>query len=272
MADEIDPESSQPEEDTDSTPSDPDAEPRGEDSPENPDETADEDQDFAGDTREELQEKAGELVDKIQEQKPGSGGSDKGGCGWGSCLGCFVLVLLLVGGGGFYLYNEIQRRLAEQPSNSDAVERTARTIMDFRLPGGSRGVAVYRDHVRVAVVENVSRPPEVQLLLYRYPASWPRRLSDLFFALWETYWQQREGLNLEPYRRTSDPLCGQEVWVQMANGETRREEGGRIRSAHLRRACVEQNGNLSCVGLVVQGGSARDVADTVFRSLRCPSP
>lgn len=264
MADEIDSGSSQSEGESDHEPSDAEVEPAGEGATEDAD-----DEGFAQDTREELQEKAGDLVNKIQKQEPVAGGSGEGGCGWGSCAGCLLLVLLVLGGGGFYLYTVIRGQLDQQTDRPDAVEETARSIMNFRLPGGSRGVRVYRNYIQLAVVENVSRPPDVRLVVYRYPASWPRRLNDLFFALSGVYWETRGGLTLGPFERTSDPLCGREVWVETAGGED--QESDPTRPAHVRRACVETGENVSCAILLVRGASARDVGDTVFRSLRCPS-
>jgi len=223
---------------------------------------AGEEESFQEQKRDEFRERASELVDKIQQ-----GGADGPGSrrGLRTCAGCLLLFVLLAGISSYYLYSVVQDHIARQPDTPSEIESAARDIMDFRLPGGSRGRHLIRDHLRLAVVDSRGGEPSVRLILYRFPGGWPRRLNDLFLRLSGTYWQMQEDLTLEPFRRDRRPICGQSVLVESARGES---SGGV--QASVRRGCVVRDEDILCATVIARGDRPGEATSGVLNTLSCP--
>lgn len=214
---------------------------------------------------ESLQDKAGDLVDKIQQ----NGGRSSRGRSFGTCGGCVLVFALLLGLVGFYRFPEVGDLFAYRHGPPDEIERAARRILSFDLPGGSRGISLYRAFVEVVTVESEARPPHVRLILHRFPGRWPGWIRRTYFRLADGYRRVRGGPVLEfrdPRRRS---VCGRTMSVESATGREDPEGGGATRTA-VGRGCVGDGENVRCATVIVRGEQPTATVRGVMDSLSCP--
>lgn len=183
-------------------------------------------------------------------------------------IGCGAVSLLLIGlaVGLFFLVKETMN-MSMDPQKA---EQTAKSIMDYNIPGGSRGfMAMNISGLELAGVMSAQEGDAVVLILGKMPSTMqsdPKQLQEAFQQNAEN--QMGSDFQVKQQRTESKKLCGQTVAVNVLEGEKNASSGAPA-PAFSYQALVPHQGNTLLVTLTTTGSNAQSTADTIFNSLNC---
>lgn len=184
-------------------------------------------------------------------------------------IGCGTVVILgvlLVGTLSYFGYRAIKQRVETRPQEA---ERAARAIMEFEIPGGSKGLfAMNAFGFKMAAVQSWKEPPDVVLILGSLPASWgsgeaeksiDRKLREVA--------PNRENIVVEKMFTRQDRLCQQTVNVIVKEGWL--EGNGRKIPMSTLQTLVKEKTQIVFAIVQATGQHHHTLSEKVFRSLRC---
>ncbi|MGK7917283.1 MAG: hypothetical protein AB4038_17345 [Prochloraceae cyanobacterium] len=179
------------------------------------------------------------------------------------CGGCLLTSILAIAA---FVYFVVQN-VSTEPQE---VEQHARSIFDYQIPGGSKGVVkINLMGIEFAQVVDVKRPPEVLLMVGQTPQKLqPDQLENTAKSL-ETNLNRRFNFTTTSRQVLDKQLCGQNVSVLVQQGEFTSSDGANVLPAIAYTATVNYSNTGRMVWLMAQGSDAKDIAADVFDSLEC---
>lgn len=149
-------------------------------------------------------------------------------------------------------------------------ELIAHSLIDYKIPGGSQGVVgVNIGATKFAIVQSLSDPPDVLLLVNKYPttSSTTNRAAVLSFDVALEDRVNGEFMPSESRTETKE-FCGKMVPVRVEQGKQTFNSNLSM-PAVLYVASVVQDKTERTVLLLTLGKDAEAKAATVFNSLQC---
>lgn len=188
---------------------------------------------------------------------------------WIGC-GCASAVLLGIGLIGALVY--LMQQTLNMSLDSKKAEQTAQSIMDYKIPGGSRGLMTMNiQGFQFAQVVSASNPQEVMLMIGRTPEDLPGGDPAQFQKSLESSFQKQTAKQFKSTstRQESKQLCGQPVKFTVSEGEM--TAVGKIDAvpALSYQATVKHNNRILFVHLMMSGEKASSKAAEVLNSLQC---
>ncbi len=184
-------------------------------------------------------------------------------------IGCGVTLLLLLGLGVglFFLVKETLNISFDQQQ----ADQTAQRIMDYKIPGGSRGfMSMNIGGVEFAGVMGAQNADAIVLILGKMPAniqSDPKQIQEAFEKNAEQ--QLGSSLKVTDRRTESKTLCGQTVNVNVLEGEKTSTGAGTGEPSLSYQTVVPHNNATIFVTLTTTGTAAKSTAAQIFKSLKC---
>ena len=138
------------------------------------------------------------------------------GCGGCLILVALLIVFLIVSGAWVF-----KRAVITDSANVLAV---AHDIMDFTLPGDSRGAFAMDVGFSMAIVHDGHDIEESRslLVLASFPMSWSGSQEESIKRKLDTVIHEEETYTVENQETRMDTLCGQKVELQVQNGTVER--------------------------------------------------
>lgn len=196
----------------------------------------------------------------------------------GITAGAIGLVAIGLAGLGVKALNN-----AFYPERAEAI---AHSIMDYSIPGGSRGVfGTNLGGARVAVVASQTPPqgvravssedlPSIELLVAQIPVSQEtqeieREATSDFFSGFSFSYQSPEAFQLSRTHTEQREFCGEMAPITVHEGTLTLSDQATQVPAMKYEVNVDRQENNFIAILVTVGQEASTNAETVFRSLRC---
>lgn len=193
----------------------------------------------------------------------------KSGTGKWIAIGCLIPVLLILGASVaafFFGYKFITKNFVVDPSRA---EKTARSIMEYRFPGGSQGLfAMNIMGMEMAAVQSRRTPPEAALILASFPPFMASQADENFERSVRDNFSNRRNLKVKSTRRIKKRLCGRRVTVVVQNG-TMDDGGNRSRPMTSYQSMVEHKSDLIFILAMGYGQNGESHAARIFETLRC---
>lgn len=182
-------------------------------------------------------------------------------------LGCGGMLLVCIGLGVGFIY------LAQRYFSVDSqkAEETAQSIMDYKIPGGSRGLMEMNiAGMKFVGVTSASNPDEIMLMIGQMPDGLSTDTAQFNKSFEESFKQQTgQQFQSSKERQEAKTLCGQTVNVTIAEGEIMSWRQGSNVPAVSYQALVNHKDRLLLVQLTTSGTEAQSNAVEVFNSLKC---
>lgn len=182
-------------------------------------------------------------------------------------LGCGGMLLVFIGLGVGLIYFA-QQYFSLDPKKA---EQTAQSMMDYKIPGGSRGLITMNiAGMQMVGVASASNPEEIMLMMGQMPETLSADATELNNSL-ESSIEQQTGQRFESSkeRQESKTLCGQTVNVTISEGKMTALGKGFNVPAVSYQAFVNHKNRLLFVQLTTSGQDAQAKAVEVFNSLQC---
>lgn len=186
------------------------------------------------------------------------------GCGGLLFVGILVCVGLFFAGKAI-----LSDRFTTEPNK---VETLARSLMEYDMEGGSKGVFSMDLGFKLAMVTSGDHPPQSFLMLAEFPKSWVKGKKDLEseirIQLEKQAQQQKHGFRFDTIRKEEMTLCGQQVNVQICEGTI--NEKGDERPCLVYLTTLPRPGSVLAVMAAGAGADREAKARALFESLRLP--
>jgi hypothetical protein len=182
------------------------------------------------------------------------------------CGGLLLLLGLIVGGFMFWAWRTLNFSMSPEQA-----EETAQGIMDYEIPGGSRGlISMNFQGVEFAGVMSAEDPESVVLIVGRLSpeAQGGDTAEEVEAALEEGLAQQQPDVNVQSTRTEERSLCGTTASVSISEGE-QESFGQPNEPALVYQTNFNYNDFLYFVSLTTTGENAESLAEEVFSSLDC---
>jgi hypothetical protein len=181
------------------------------------------------------------------------------------CGGTLLLAGLLLAGVLFYAWRTFNFSMSPQKA-----EETARSIMNYEIPGGSVGImSMDFQGVQFAGVLSAENPEAVILVVGKVsPSAQGAGEEDFQQAFEEGLDSQRPEINVQSTRTEERSLCNETVTLAISEGE-QETFGQPNQPATVYQTTVNYNDFLYFVSLTTTGTDAESVAEQVFESLDC---
>lgn len=185
-------------------------------------------------------------------------------------LGCGVAFLLSVVLGVVAV--AMCARAARSAFVDDPVkaEQVAREMIDFEIPGGSKGVFAMDMVYRMAVVSDLADPPKIALVVATVPATGSgMSREDLERQMRQSMDQQmkQQSISLVETQTKEYALCDHPVQVVVQRGTVQRPEGA-VDMA-IWQTTVVRDEDIMVLHVNAAGPDADATAQQVFDSVRC---
>lgn len=184
-------------------------------------------------------------------------------------IGCGAFIVLAIAGiaGMFFL----AKQFFDLSFDSKKAEQIANSIMDYQIPGGSRGImSMDVSGVEIAGLMSASNPEDAMLILGKVPPALQSSSAEFQDSFQRSLQQQQGSTFKEISNRTeSRPLCGQTVTLSISEGEQMSAGSSTAVPAFTYQTSVTHNQNLLFVALTTTGTDAKAIADQIFNSLTC---
>lgn len=184
-------------------------------------------------------------------------------------IGCGITLILL--GGIFITLGYLSKKALDTMMNPEAAEKTAKSIMEYDIPNGSKGVFLINvGNLKMAQVVSNNEPPEVELTLAEFTADFQGKEEEMKKSLEnQTQKNHKNNFKVEFTRTEKKQLCSQEVSVKITEGTVTQASQTEAVPAVNYEAQVINNNKMQIVMLQTQGKEAKVKADKVFESLDC---
>jgi hypothetical protein len=148
-------------------------------------------------------------------------------------------------------------------------EEVTRTIVDYEIPGGSRGLmSLDIQGMKMAGVTSSQNSQDVMLMVLQAPNQGNLSSEELQRSIEQNRKNQTTGtFEAKSQRQESKQLCGQKATVNISEGEL--VSPGNNLQAITYEANVNHDGKLIYIYLQTSGEKAPDNAAKVFSSLQC---
>jgi hypothetical protein len=188
---------------------------------------------------------------------------------WIGC-GCATTLLLLLGLGIGALY--LIKQTFNMSFDAQTSEAVARSIMDYEIPGGSKGlISMNIEGVEIAGI--ASTQEDVFLMLGKMPSQLSTDLNpeELEQQIQKSMAEQafRNFKSSVPARVESKQVCDQTVSVSVLEGEANSGGSSSPQPAVSYQALLKQEQGIFFIALTTSGENAQEHADQVFQSLQC---
>ena len=179
------------------------------------------------------------------------------------CGGCLLTSILVIAGSVYFFVQNVS-------TDPQEVEQHARSIFDYEIPGGSKGVVKMNlMGIEFAQVVDVKRPPEVFLMVGQTPQKLqPDELENMAKSF-ETNLSRQFNFTTTSQEVLDKQLCGQSVPVLVQQGEFTSSDGENFLPAIAYTATVNYNNTGRMIWLMAHGSDAGNKAADVFDSLEC---
>jgi hypothetical protein len=186
---------------------------------------------------------------------------------WWEFLAISAGAALLVGAGLAGLGTKALNS-AIDPQRSEAI---AKNIVDYRIPGGSKGAFGAKiGGIRVALITNTTTPPDTELFVAQIPEDEEIDKSQLPETFGDTSPNRpKEQFKAIATREEPKNFCGITVPVTVQEGELSWQGATLTLPAVRYSANVSFRNSERLVQLTTSGENAKQRAVTVFDSLRC---
>jgi hypothetical protein len=181
---------------------------------------------------------------------------------------------------------DLWAKAAKNVVNPERAEATARSFVDYTIPGGSTGVlGMTIGSAKLAIVQSLQTPPNIVLLVEKSPIDqqpYQRRWRDgtpndrdtdskqtsLSFRFASLFGVRVDFPATESYQRVGK-LCGDQVTVTVEKGQQAdADESSSIPA--LRYVAKRTRGNTEWITIIMSyGNNAQANAEQVFESIRC---
>ena len=180
------------------------------------------------------------------------------------CGGASLLFIGLVVGAFFWFKQAINLSF-----DATQAEDVARNIMDYEIPGGSKGIiSTSVAGFEFAGVTSANDPDSVILFLGKVPPDAQGSEAQLQESLEQSMEQQmNESFTVKNQRTESRQLCGQTVNVDIIEGE--QTDTNQSVPVFNYQTLVNYNNSTFLVLLTTSGADAQANAEQVFNSLQC---
>jgi hypothetical protein len=157
---------------------------------------------------------------------------------------------------------------ATDPQRSEAI---AKSIVDYRIPGGSKGAFGAKiGGIRVALITNTTNPPDTELFVAQIPEDEEIDKGQLPNNFGDTSPNRpKEQFKAIATRTENKIFCGVTVPVTVEEGELSWEGATSTMTAVRYRASALFRNGERLVQLTTSGAQAHQKAIAVFDSLRC---
>ncbi|MGK7872050.1 MAG: hypothetical protein AB4426_01660 [Xenococcaceae cyanobacterium] len=183
------------------------------------------------------------------------------GIGCGGALLTFVLITV----GLFYFVKEN----LDISTNPQEVEQKAKSIFDYNIPGGARGLLTMNVFgMELVQVIDTNQPPEVLLTVGLISQQFQEDPEQFQKSFSENMEQQFKFTSTSKSRSEKE-LCGQIVSVFIQEGEMTSPKSPDASPAISYTALVNYDNSGRLVWLLTSGTSASQKATAVFNSLQC---
>jgi hypothetical protein len=182
-------------------------------------------------------------------------------------LGCGGILLVCIGLGVGLIY--LAQRYVSV--DSEKAQKTAQSIMDYKIPGGSRGLMEMNiAGMKFVGVTSASNPNETMLMIGQMPKELSTDTTEFNKSFEESFKQQTgQRFQSSKERQESKTLCGQTVNVTISEGEMMSWKEGSNVPAVSYQALVNHKDRLLLVQLTTSGKDAQSNAVEIFNSLKC---
>lgn len=184
-------------------------------------------------------------------------------------IGCGVTLILL--GGIFITLGYLGKKALDTMMNPEEAEKTAKSIMEYDIPNGSKGVFLINvGNVKMAQVVSNNEPPEVELTLGEVTGDFAGKEEEMQKSL-ENKAQQnnKNNFKVESNRTEKKQLCNQEISVKIEEGKVTQSSESEAIPAVNYEAQIINNNKMQIVMLQTRGTEAKAKADKIFASLEC---
>jgi hypothetical protein len=207
-------------------------------------------------------------------QQPAPPPRSSGGSVWKwvaiGCGGAAVLAIALFGIGTFFVVRNLGLSM-----NPAEVEEKAQNLLQYSIPGGSKGVmSMNIVGVDLMQVSSLDEPPTVMLTIASLPPAFHSEQEREGFL--EGFRESYPGTNNQTVTFSSErvesrTLCGQPVSLEIAEGEAVPFGNSTPRPAVSYATVVDHNNQVLLTWIVATGEQAVDNAEAVFNSFECRS-
>jgi len=178
------------------------------------------------------------------------------------CGGCLLTSILAIAGLGYFIYTNLQ--FSAEPRT---VEERAKTIFDYQISGGSRGLLTFEImDIKFAQIISKTRSPKILLTVGQAPQELAGDLQEISRSILET---QDFNINIESEEISEQELCGKTVDVIIQKGDFNLEENTEPKPASSQTAIVNYNDKGRFVWILAVGEESEAEATKVFDSLEC---
>lgn len=200
---------------------------------------------------------------------PSSPTKRRGGVKWVvlGCLGALVLSVILAAILFALCARAARGAFVDDPAR---VEQIAREMIDYEIPGGSRGVFAMDMIYRMAVVASTEDPPSIALVVAHVPSgTTSMSKEDLERQINQSMEQQMQGqdLSIEEAETRTEMVCGQEARVLVQRGTVQRPQGPV--ETTMWQTTLSREGGLMILHVNATGPDADATAEQVFSSISC---
>lgn len=188
-------------------------------------------------------------------------------------IGCGILALIgviLIGVLTFFGYRALKSRVETNPQK---VEEEAKTMMDYEITGGSRGMISMNLGFKMTVVQsitNIDDSPKIVLILASVPQSMIKEFNksnESFEERLQKSFSKDRKMLVKESETIEKTVCGQKRSVTVKHGSV--EIRGKTLPATSYHVFVNQN-NKGIFALITASGENHEKdAAAVFDSLKC---
>ena len=177
------------------------------------------------------------------------------------------LAAILVGVGVFIGYRAYKARVVTSPVEA---ERKAREIMNYNIPGGSKGMFAMdltkEMGMKMAMVQSAGASPNIVLVLAEIPQAWTKDQAGAEQRMKDST-QSKEQLKVNRTLTVQETLCGEKVNVIEKDGTL--DEKGKESPATSLEAFVKHKEKAYFVTVMAAGTAHEADAMAVFKTLGC---
>jgi hypothetical protein len=181
------------------------------------------------------------------------------------CVGALALGIVLGAVAVGMCVKAARGAFTEDP---DEVERIAGEMIDYRIPGGSRGLFAMDVIYRMAVVGSLDEPPSTVLAVISMPSGMTGMSEEELERQLESA-MDRQGHNhsIQETEVRTESICGHEVDVHVQQGAVQTDQGERHVTTW--QATFLHGDDMLLVQVTATGEGSDQVAGKVFRSISC---
>lgn len=181
------------------------------------------------------------------------------------CGGTLVLGIILIGA----LIYAVQQ-FFNISFDAQKAEEVTKSIVDYEIPGGSRGLFTFNVNGIKAGVVTAENPEDAMLMVFQLPVDTDINAEELEKSVEQSRQSSNTGqFEVKSEREEEKELCGQNINVTVSEGEI--NNGVNKRNAIAYEARLVHNKKPIFIMIQTSGADAEGKASKVFNSLQCKS-